>query len=152
MKFYQLLFILLVSCCMCGKDFEIIKSTSQKWYAGREIAGYGTYYKLTIVPQKKSDKMQFNTFWIGEKAFPVIAYTKNKNKTKIISEENKFAKNDTIYIVINDRTVVNSSKDTVNIAPPYKFEGEALLGYTVKGKKKYHEIKQFTKLKTLNYP
>ncbi|NPA45023.1 MAG: hypothetical protein GXO49_05780 [Chlorobi bacterium] len=143
------------ACFFCINKFEIVEATSQKWHAGVEAAGYGTKYELTIVPNVGSDKLIFDRLWIGNKYFKVYSFQKGKKM-----RNNLFSKGDTITIMVNDRVQKRKPmpivrKDDININKkykvPYKYEGEALLSYTYKGKRKYKEIKKFTEKKELNY-
>jgi len=156
MKLFSILLISILSLpgSFCFDKFEIIESTSQKWYGGQRDAGYGTYYEINIVPNANSESLKFDKIWIGEKYFEVSSYQKGK---KI--KNNTFSKGDTITININDRTVPNFSHQentekclTEKHELPYKYQGKALLSFQYKDKSKYKEIEKFTILKELLYP
>jgi len=152
MKTFSILTIFF--CFFCFNKFEIIEATSQKWHGGTRGSGYGTYYKITIIPKTNSNKLKFDKIWVGEKYFNISTFQKGKKM-----KNNLFEKGDTITIQINDRTVPknfpHTEKDKCLIEKhelPHKYEGKALLSYTYKGKRKYKEITNFIKKTTLNYP
>ena len=137
----------------CIKKFELIKATSQEWHGGREQTGFGTYYELTILPKTNSDNLVFDQMWIGKKYFDVQCFQKGKKM-----RNNLFSKGDTITIRVNlsvkpkpmpfDKKDDNKTEHYV----PKKYEGDALLSYLYKGKRKYFEIKKFTKIEPIFYP
>lgn len=152
MKTLTIVLFLSISCLFCFNKFEIVEATSKKWTGGIPQAGYGTNYDITIVPNVNSDKLVFDRIWIGKKYFGVSTFQKGK---KI--RNNLFGKGDTISILINDRIVRRplpyEEKCLVEKHElPYKYEGEALLSYTYKGKRKFKIIEKFTKLKEDLYP
>ncbi len=154
MKILSIITLLSISSIMCFNKFEIIDATSKKWTGGIPQAGYGTNYDITIVPKVNSDKLVFDRIWIGEKYFGVSTFQKGKD-----IRNNIFSKGDTISILVTDRIArkplpyVEKGKCLVEKHElPYKYEGEALLSYTYKGKRKYIEISKFTKLKEDFYP
>jgi len=144
----------------CLKKFELIGATSQKWTGGRQETGFGTYYELTIVPNTNSDNLIFDKLWIGKRYFDVQSFQKGKKM-----RNNLFAKGDTITIRVNKDEVhkrmpfeikpENEDKEkclTEKHPVPKEYEGEALLSYIFKGKRKYFEIKHFTVLEPVYYP
>ncbi|MCK5820571.1 MAG: hypothetical protein KAH17_01750 [Bacteroidales bacterium] len=135
-----------------GAKMKLIDSTSQEWAGGIYESGYGTNYKATLIAKGGSEKLQVNELWIGKDYFEVKAM-KNLAKRSDLS----FVRKDTIYIVssINFKPDTDGAMVQVNSIkkdPPKSFKGDALLGYTWKGKKKYLEIKSFRKLEKLIFP
>lgn len=159
MKLFSILLVTLFSVTnnSCFKQFELINATSQKWYGGREETGFGTYYELTIVPKTNSDNLVFDQIWIGKKYFDIQCFQKGKKM-----RNNLFAKGDTVTIRVNKDEVKRimpfeskEDKDDCLIKKhplPKEYEGEALLSYVYKGKRKYFEIKKFTEIEPVNYP
>lgn len=155
MKIITFTLITFISIGFWFKDFEIIEAESQKWYGGRQESGYGTYYNLKLITKKKSENIKFEYLWVGENSFEIKAFKRKKNLNVY-----DFDKNDTLFIKINDRIIPENNrtrnkhskgfdrkKTEKKIKPPYKYKGEALIGYSINGKQKYKEIKKFTTLK-----
>lgn len=135
-----------------GAKMKMVDSTSQEWAGGIYESGYGTNYKITLIAKGGSEKLQVNEFWIGQDYFEVKAM-KNLAKRSDLS----FARKDTIYIVSSINFKPDNNGTMVQVKPmkkdpPVDFEGDALLGYTWKGKKKFLEIECFRKLEKLIYP
>ncbi len=160
MKTLLILFLSLLSISdtSCHKPFELINAASQKWTGGRQETGYGTYYELTIITNTNSDKLLFDRLWIGKKYFDIQSFQKGKKM-----RNNLFGKGDTITIRVNKSVKLkpmpfvrkddNNDKCLTEKHPlPKVYEGEALLSYVYKGKRKYFEIKHFTVLEPINYP
>lgn len=150
------LVIILTSLCFfsCfGKDFKIVESTSQKWVGGIPGSGKGTNYVIKIVPYKNSDKLHIDKIWIGNKYFEVTPLTDPRNK-----KSTSFQEKDTLYIRIHHYIRTNMQGEVLKPKLseenelPHEYEGEALLAFTYKGKRKYKVIKEFKKLKFIPYP
>lgn len=135
-----------------GAKMKLVDSTSQEWAGGMYQSGYGTNYKITLIAKRSSEKLQVNELWIGQDYFEVHAF-----KNLSIRSNLSFDRKDTVYVVSSIN--FNSDKDgkmiqvkAVNKDPPIKYEGDALIGYTWKGKKKFLKINSFRKLEKLIYP
>jgi len=149
-----LLASLSLSSNLCFDKFEIIETTSQRWTGGQRNTGYGTYYEINLIPKVNSEVLIFDQAWIGDKYFEISTFQKGKKM-----RNNLFGKGDTITIRINysfsPKPLPYVEKEkclTEKHEIPYKYEGEALISYTYKGKRKYKEIKEFKKLDALQYP
>ena len=150
------LVILVLSFCLLGclsKDFSIIEATSQKWVGGAPGSGKGVNYIITVVSGKDNEKLGIDKIWIGNEYYDIAAL-KNPNK----KNEVKFNKGDTLFIKIHQYTRTNMLGDVIKKEVneenkvPHEYDGDALLGYTIKGKRKYKVLKEFTKLKFIPYP
>jgi len=135
-----------------GSKMKLVDSSSQKWAGGIYESGYGTNYKITLIAKAGSDKLQVNELWIGQDYFKINAM-RNLAKRSDLS----FARKDTVYVVssINFKPGRDGKMEQVKLMrkePPVDFNGDALLGYTWKGKKKFLEIKSFRKLEKLIFP
>lgn len=135
-----------------GPKFKLVEASSQEWAGGRYETGFGTYYKMTLITRGGSEKLQVEDLWIGDSFFEVKALKNPANKSDLI-----FAKRDTVYVKWSlnfkpDKEGVSKQVVGAQKEPPFEFNGEALLGYTWKGKKKFFEIKDFRKLEKIIYP
>lgn len=153
MKPITLIFIILFFApCFTTKDFKIIDATSQEFLGGIPEAGYGTNYTLTILAQKSSQKLTIDQMWIGNKFFEVKAKKKDHAPNDF-----SFAKNDNIIIAFSDITKTNKEGEIISKGhekkpdPPYDFQGTALIGFTLKDKRKYKEVQAFRKLEKQVY-
>jgi hypothetical protein len=155
MKFlFPILFISFSLQTDLSKDhFKLISATGQDWKGGRKETGYGTLYEINMVTETGSENLCFDKLRIGETYFEIYCFQKGKR-----IKTNTFGSGDTVTIQVNDRIIpkpmpfvdiedVNSNKEN---CPDY--DGEALLSYIYKGKRKYFEIEKFTRLETLYYP
>ena len=135
-----------------GSKMKLVDSSSQEWAGGIYESGYGTNYKITLIAKAGSDKLQVNELWIGQDYFKINAM-RNLAKRSDLS----FARKDTVYVVssINFKPGRDGKMEQVKLMrkePPVDFNGDALLGYTWKGKKKFLEITSFRKLEKLIFP
>jgi len=153
MKPITLIFIILFSApCFTTKDFKIIEATSQEFLGGIPEAGYGTNYNLIILAQKNSQKLTIDQMWIGNKFFEVKAKKKDH-----APNDYSFARNDTIILSFSDITKTNKEGEIISKVlekkpdPPYGFQGVALIGFTLKDKRKYKEVPAFRKLEKQVY-
>ncbi len=145
-------FALLSLVLIFGAKVKYVDSTSQSWVAGIYEAGYGTDYRICLLAKGGSEKLQVDELWIGEDYFKVkavkdLAYRNNLS----------FEKRDTIYVAssIKYKPGKDGKMEQVKLIKkeaPKKFSGDALLGYTWKGKKNFLEITKFRKLEKIIYP
>lgn len=154
------LFSFIVTDYSCIKDFEFVKAESQKWHGGRPETGYGTKYVVTLISKKDSEIMTFDKMWVGEDCLDIRVSQKGRKV-----REGVFSKGTEITIAANHRVVPESKSrlqpiskedqakiDSLKIPAPIKYKGEALLSYTVKGKKKYFVVEKFTIIEPVYYP
>ncbi|OIP01025.1 MAG: hypothetical protein AUJ98_05655 [Bacteroidetes bacterium CG2_30_33_31] len=142
---------LLILLCLFGlipsKPFEVIKSTKQTSNGGRAESGITTSYSFKILAYTDSKKLKFEDLWIDSTYFQAVAYKQNSD----LSFSNDFSKGDSIYIKAAKRKIPNGSGELIeeeNIGKnlPYKYQGKALIGYSLKGKKKYFAIEEIEDL------
>ena len=149
------LVIILTSLSLFGcftKDFEVVDATSQKWIGGIPGAGKGTNYEIKVLAFKNSARLQIDKIWIGEEYYDISAL-KDSKKTK----DTSFEKMDTLYIKVHK--YIRTDREGVEIKTevdqknklPKEYVGEALIGFTYKGKRKYKTIGSFKKLKFIPY-
>jgi hypothetical protein len=147
------LFLLLFLSFFFTKDFEVIEATYQKWSGGTPDSGTGTNYIVKMLAKSNHDKLQIDQLWVGDDFYKVEAYKQEEK-----SREKLFVKNDTILIKAtkliqpNSKGVMVEKKNYENISKPYDYKGSALIGFKLKGKRKYKEISTLKKLKYLAYP
>jgi hypothetical protein len=140
-------------------DFKIISATSQKWTGGIKGAGSGINYRFTLIVSLSSQELTLDKLWIGS------VFHKPRVSKKVFTENLNFQPKDTLFIYASDyfKSPDNpkfeddgqkneQEKPVVNIFPPYKYDGEALIGYTVNGKQKYKTIGKITILSPENRP
>lgn len=137
-------------------DFQVLHATKQTWHGGHPGSGGGINYSFTLVAGKGSDKLAVDQLWVGDK------YLEINQVIFMGAKAGEFSKNDTIHFKAGAKTESLAEKlakehGKVKEAPPgpplpYEYKGEALIGYTVGGKRKYIEIEKLENLKNQNYP
>ncbi len=157
MKFL-VLFLGLFCIFSCPK-LELMNASESSWVGGRFDSGKGTNYTVRLVAKKSSEKLHIDQMWLKKDSATFLYFpVKPQRQLKDFSITNEFAKNDTIYIQANRTQRPNEEgvmEEVVNaeyVNVPYVFEGEALIGYTWKGKRRYMEISGFDKKETVYYP
>ena len=147
-------FLLLLSIfSSCNNSFEVVSATRQKWAGGVPDAGHGENYKFTLVAKKSSSELKIDQLWVGEEFYKIQAYKNLANK-----KDNSFENSDTIYffaqkreIIYRDNLTFEKPKKEIALLP-IKHSGEALIGYNLKGKRKYQSVETIKKIKFLAYP
>jgi len=147
-----LLLFSLFSTSALSQKLTIISATSQKWQGGAFGSGGGINYSIKMIAPRASADFKIDKIWIGEKYYePVV----NKGLPKL---EKDFAKGDTIqlsaahYIPGERDKKEGNIPEEKNIPCPKKYKGDALISYTLKGKRKYFILKKIEALQQLNYP
>jgi hypothetical protein len=119
--------------------FKLLNATSESWTAGVANGGSGIeyYFKIKITT---SDNIKFDTAWINKKAFEIYI---SKETNSVSSQPIKYGNGDTITVRVSD--LKNQNSKSVNVNPPKKYDGAALVGFTVNGKRNYFNIKEIKK-------
>jgi hypothetical protein len=144
--------VLAILLILCGTKLKEIEATSQQWMGGRYESGRGTDYIIKLQAKGGSDKLVVDRLWVGENSFEVRAV---KDLARMSVRD--FAKNDTIYLRAGLKYQPDENGNMVQVTgekvePPRDFEGEALISYTWKGKRRFLEIDEFTVLEKIIYP
>ncbi len=126
--------------------FKLINTTSESWTAGIPSGGSGTeyYFKIKITT---SDNIKFDTAWINNKAFEIYI---SKETNYVSSQPIKYGNGDIITLRVSN--LKNQNTESVNVNPPIKYDGAALIGYTVNGKREYFTVKEIKKVESPNRP
>jgi hypothetical protein len=144
-----------------GADFTVISATSQQWHGGAKGSGGGVNYEVSIISQLSSSQLIIDELWIAE-IFHETSASRKFPKTPA----DGFSAADTIYLhagdyhkdsngpkIIDDNNEPKEVQDTKQNTPaPYKYTGEALIGYKINGERKYKEIAKITVKSPLFYP
>lgn len=151
MKLLNLIGIVLILLPLCSK-VKVLDATSQEWAGGVYASGYGTNFKITMVARGSSDQLVINDLWIGEDHFEVVAVKDLSRRGDAL-----FAKKDTVYVSAGitykpDENGRYKKTETGSKKAPDRYDGQALLGYTWKGKQKYVRIDEIRSLEKLIYP
>ncbi len=118
-----------------SKNFEVLNATETHWSAGIADAGRGIDYHVFLTDIEK-DTPVFDTAWVDHQKIGVEAAFNSKRK-------------DLMEVHIGYTIDNNTSK--IEILPPLKYEGKALVRYKIKGKTKYLLIKEFVLQKPINF-
>ncbi len=152
MKLYSVVIILCFLFFGNKPDFRVINAGYQNWTAGIGTSK-GTKYFFTCIANKSSRQITIDKIWIKDRMLVPDFYAIRNNK-----KQKDFFKGDTIIVFCSfvsnieykGEKVINKSSD--NTPLPYKYDGEALISYTKKGKRKYMEVKEMKKIKSIPYP
>ena len=143
-----LLFIFL---CIFGwfssVPFEVVEATSQFSAGGRAESGTATAYTFKIVAGQSSEKLTIDEVWVDTLYFKAQPYKQNAD----LSFDQTWEKGDTLFLKVTQRKLPDGKGGLKDFNGPvkkipYKYEGKALIGYTIKGKRKYLVV---TEIKTL---
>jgi hypothetical protein len=146
------IFLLPFSTMFAQSDFEVLEATKQSWGGGRMCTGFGTHYRITFIPTFSSKKMSIDSLWVADRYYPVTQFIKGN----FVIEE--FEANDTLTFQVAFRDywsgcVPENYRADYNVAiPPMKYDGEALIEYTLKEDKKFFVIKKLKELEYLAFP
>jgi hypothetical protein len=146
---------------LSGNDFNFIYATSQKWQGGIKGSGGGVNYEFCLLSLNSSSLLIIDQIWIGQTYHETSASRKFPK-----TAADGFNTGDTIYIYTSDYIKSPDKIDLLetpggqkevpevkqNTPPPYAYTGEALIGYTLKGIRKYKEIAKITVKSPLFYP
>lgn len=120
-----------------SSPFSLIESFSQEWTSGIAGGGSSTEYSFRLI-MLTSDKIDFDSAWIGKNAFKVYL----ANTSKVLSNRSvTVAQNDTATV----RVSFSSGAKPSFAPPPFHFAGAALLSYRLNGKTDYFEIRSIEK-------
>lgn len=139
-------------------ELIVLNSTAQKWSGGVKGSGSGINYRFTLITKFASTDLIIDKLWIDttfhtvevkqKKSFDINKY--NSNDTIIIYASDYFKSPDRPKFEGEDKQSTEIEKP--NIKPPYNYNGAALIGYTLKGVRKYKVIDSIQKLNPLYYP
>lgn len=126
--------------------FTLLNAISENWTAGIINGGSGIdyYFKIKI---NTSEKLIFDSAWINNKSFGIYI---SRVTTSISNEPVKYGNGDIITLRVSD--MKNQNSKAVNSNPPKKFDGAALIGLTINGKRDYYIIKEIKKQISPNRP
>ncbi len=148
------LIIILAFFCFNSKEpFKLLESTRTYVAAGRMESGTTETYTFKLVPNFSSRKLVFDQIWIDSLFYDVKPIKQNKDLTFA----NEFKKNDTITLSAVIRKLPDESgslkiSDFTVKKRPENFEGKAIIGYKIKGKRKYITVNDFVKTKAVYMP
>ncbi|MBI4646596.1 MAG: hypothetical protein HY738_08395 [Bacteroidia bacterium] len=155
MKKIQIFIVIAALMLVAGKssDFEIITATVQQWHGGTPGSPGGINYSFTFLMKKPSEKLKIDQLWVKDKLLKI---------EQVIfmgaTDAGAFKKNDTVHYRASQAIPALAErlgkKDNVSDdpAPPFEYNGEGLIGYTVGCKRKYKTVENFKMLKPFNAP
>ena len=146
MRFKILLILLTGFLIICKKDFRVIEATMQEWTGGRQKTGRGVNYKITIIAETTSNKLELHELWINKKLCVHRLFNLANNE-----QGNTFNKNDTLIltgtVIINEYIVIGDIKKE----PPFSFNEEIVIGYSLRNRMMYRPVSDIKILKPLFY-
>jgi hypothetical protein len=128
------------------KKLKCFNATSQAFAGGAAGSPSGVRYVFNVVAIASSENLVIDQSWIKNEYHDVIVYNKKNGGAS-------FSKNDTLVItattILGSAFQLNNQQVTENVtqlAIPCEYKGEALLGYTLGGKRKYLIVKRINPL------
>ncbi|MBK9478841.1 MAG: hypothetical protein IPP56_13330 [Bacteroidetes bacterium] len=138
--------VMVVNAAITDKKLKCSSASSQQFSGGAAGSPSGVRYVFNIVAIASSENLVIDQSWIKNEYHDVIVYNK-KNGGAV------FSKNDTLVITVSTYTTgtfqLNNQQVTENakqLAIPCEYKGDALLGYTIGGKRKYLIVKKIVAL------
>jgi len=134
--------------------FKYIETSQQTSMGGRQESGKSIHYEIKLVAKQSSTKLNFKKLWIGADEVEIHLRAADGGFLK----DNSFSKKDTITLIAYKRFLPKNGGALIYkkmdgaIGVPKEYQGVALLSYEIKGKTKYWEIKEITKLPNVNLP
>ena len=121
-----------------SENLSILEASLENWQSGRPGGENGTSYRFTAVINTVN-AIQFDNVWIREKAIS-LPLTPGRLKGPATNEAFTFSKGDTIalYAVVSSETLPEKA------GAPAGLVGEAIISYSIKGKKGHKAIPAFT--------
>ncbi len=140
------LLILLFVPCFQSKDIRVLDATSRAFEGGRERSGSGIHYWIQVKVFKNSEKLSFESIWVGKDQFVPEVRINSGGKTKV------YFKNDTLQLFFTkwlrypEKDDIAVTSDLLSQKPAMDFKGEGLIVYTLKDRTFFYEILTFRKL------
>jgi hypothetical protein len=149
-----LVFILL---CFFGwfapKAFVLIQVDSRQVAAGRVESGVSSTYSFSMIANYNSTKLSIEDLWVDSVYYRVFPFKQNSD----LSFSQSWEAGDTIqfravsrYYSIENKTIKDNGGPEKLL--PKKYNGDALIGYKLKGKQYYHVVENIKKLPKLDMP
>lgn len=135
-----------------GEKIQVISTTSQEWVGGLQESGYGTDYNLIVKVKAGSDQLKFEDLWVGDQHMKIRTLPDPaRQQVKDFKKGSRISLRAGVTIKPDpDGQIKPLAVDGTK--KPFNFKGEGLLAYTYKGRTKYLEIAEFTKLEKIIYP
>jgi len=143
-RFLILLILIAGFLVICRKDFTIAEATKQEWTGGRQKSARGVNYRITIIAGMSDRKLKLKELWVNGKLtiFRLNNLTSNE-------PGNSFNKNDTLILTGTVMLDESPGDDNIMENPPFLFNEEIVIGYSLKNKMLYKPVIEIKILKPL---
>jgi len=152
MKMLVGLYLFISFSCLPFHDIKILDASSQKFQGGREESGSGIQYRIQLIANKDSEKLEIVGVWVDQKMYkPRIVV---KSGFQLVGD---FQKGDTLLLTFTKWTHKPEAFETPseelqsNNMPPEKFKGEGIIEGRIKRKSFFKEIPHFIELNPKEY-
>ncbi len=152
MKILVGLYLFISFSCLPFHDIKILDASSQKFEGGREESGSGIQYRIQLIANKDSKKLEIVGVWVDQKMYKPRIVVKSS-----FQQVGDFQKGDTMLLTFTKWTHKPEAVETLseellnNNMPHEKFKGEGIIEGRIKRKSFYKEIPHFTKLNPKEY-
>lgn len=130
---------------------KLVSATSESWTGGFKGSGRGVNYRLTLVVNKSSRVLSFDSLWVGDRPFQVQA-----SKPNPFNPADGFQRKDTVIIYASLHQGANLDGELLPLPTvdgrQVAYKGEALLSYWLKGKRHFLVIETLEALPSVEYP
>lgn len=134
MKILFYIFFITILLNSCENDFLFIELVSKTRTGGAPGAGTNINYYLKYIPPKKQKNITVESIWIGKRYLKPKFVTNSGDTVKITAS----------YYIPGEHDISEGKipKKEKQVAPPYEYEGKALIGYKTSKGLEYKVIKE----------
>lgn len=151
------LIVFLTPCCEKKADFSCVRCEYRQFAGGIVTSPSGTDYFIELQAVRRVKNLIIETVWIGKRKFVLLNIQyEGKQWDEGTVEKDGILKIQFRLLNLpdfhDDATAKDAETDGNISEPPYEYSGKVLIEYSVKGKKKFMEIDELSRLKPLMYP
>lgn len=146
-----LVLALQLSTANAQKVFKVIDATSLAWAGGLPQNGSGINYTIKVV-LLTSKKVTFDDIWIGAKYGLLQTHSFSYADGRTLKEGDTALLIYTIHEFPEGSPMQQVYNNEVSKPVPIRFKGDALIGFSCGGLKRFRTIAKFRELPVANYP
>lgn len=124
----------------------LLSATSRPWVSGVASGGRGTDYAFGVRITTQ-EEIKFDSAWINNRAYAVVVL---KETASVSNQSVPISNGD--YIVLRVSALAGNTSQARESRSPITYSGEALISFTVNGRRHYMIINEITSQKAHNRP
>lgn len=129
-----------------NKYCVLLNATSRPWVSGVASGGRGIDYSFGVRITTQQE-IRFDSAWIDNRAYAVAV---SKETARVSNQPVTISNGDSIVLRVS--VLAGNASQARESRSPIRYSGEALISYTVNGKKHYLIINEITSQKVHNRP